>query len=496
MKLYYGMKEKLKTYYDMIDFSLLKLSAVLVVLFYGINFTLEYVADTYSTFEESGTWEWMLYENGRIFNAAVYYIIEQLNIPGGYIYKLSYLLAIFCLTLAVYLFARLLNEFCTRKILCSIISFLTLCNFFFIEYFLFIEKGLFMLAILLCTCAAYFTISFFRQKKKSFLLISLFLLLWAVFIYQIILALYVILCLPFIIKYSSSLKDFIFYNCLVAFFYAVPLLSAFFIINFIFSSSRMGTVGNLFANIRNVIPELIAVTVKPWCHLPANVFLLSLLAILIFSVIIALCYAKNIPLKYTLPALAYVACGTVFTGFFPFISGVSDMICPRTLYPYACIFGIIAAHTVITYPADFKINFQPVLTIIISLILVYEYLNFSNIFIERYKANQCDRYLCEIIGSEIQKYENETGIEIETICFYPDKSITWYYPGCEEFYFSQRSQTTGWSNLTSLNLYLDRDFVKGERDPEYDNYFSQQDWNTYSEEQIIFEGNVLHLAVY
>ena len=113
------MKSMVHKYLKQIDWDIVKISSFLIILFYGVNFSIEYATDTYSTFQEADTWKWMLYENGRLINAALYYVIEKLQIPNGYVYKLSYLLAIFCLAIATYILAKLLNKFCVNKFLCT-----------------------------------------------------------------------------------------------------------------------------------------------------------------------------------------------------------------------------------------------------------------------------------------------------------------------------------------------------------------------------------------
>ena len=76
-----------------------------------------------------------------------------------------------------------------------------------------------MLAVLLCTVAVYFTKEFFEKEQKRFLLFSLGCLLMVVFIYQLMLGLFVVMCLPFVVKYSDNWKSFVKNNILVAMLY-------------------------------------------------------------------------------------------------------------------------------------------------------------------------------------------------------------------------------------------------------------------------------------
>lgn len=115
------MLSKIKSFISK-DKKLILYPFILSLLFFGVNVTLEYATDTYATFEELGTWQWMLYENGRIFNALIYYVIEALQIPNGYVYKLSYAFAILFLTLSIYFFSKLLKDFCRNDLLYFILG--------------------------------------------------------------------------------------------------------------------------------------------------------------------------------------------------------------------------------------------------------------------------------------------------------------------------------------------------------------------------------------
>ena len=126
---------KIKGIYTQLNYKLLLYCGILMVVFFGVNFGIEFATDTYSTFGEADTWKWMLYENGRVLNALVYYLFELLHVPGGYIYKLSYLTALFFGVLSSYLFASPLLSFIKKEWVASFVAFLTILNFYVIEYF-------------------------------------------------------------------------------------------------------------------------------------------------------------------------------------------------------------------------------------------------------------------------------------------------------------------------------------------------------------------------
>ena len=90
-----------------------------------------------------------------------------------------------------------------------IVSFIAISNIFIIEYFTFIEKCGFMLAILFNIIAVYFLESYFERKRIKYIIATLITLVLGIFTYQGSIALFVILSIPFAFKYSNNLKKYI-----------------------------------------------------------------------------------------------------------------------------------------------------------------------------------------------------------------------------------------------------------------------------------------------
>ena len=55
---------------------------------------------------------------------------------------------------------------------------------------------------------------------------------------------------------------------------------------------------------------------------------------------------------------------------------------------------------------------------------------------------------------------------------------------------------TAWSDIYALNYYLGSDYEKVDPLDKYTEYFASRDWNQLSQNQLIFEGDTLHLCVY
>ena len=492
------MITKMKIIHENINIRLLSYCGILTLMFFGINFSIEYATDTYATFGETGTWQWMLYENGRVINALIYYLFELLHLPEGYIYKLSYLTALLFAALSCYLLSRVLLFFLSREWAAALLAFLTIINLYVIEYFLFIEKGLFFIAIFFSVAAFICTLSYFKEGKIFVLFPALLFLLGAVFMYQIMPALYVVLCLPFILCYSKSTRDFLRYNLVTAVLYAAPMACSFFVTTILLNSQRTsGKLQSLLGNLHDLLDNLALLLFERHFHLPGYLFA-SLILISSLFYLITVFYDKDNNRLKKLLFYPYLVAGVIFASFFVHLTGVSDAFIPRVIYPFGTLPGLLIILTILfkpaslTYPSSF---YKGLWLILLSLGLI-QYFNFQSVFIDRYRCNQADYYYCQILSYQIEKYERESGNIVDTVCFYKDQNTLWWERGYDETNLNPRAQSAGWSNLNAINHYMEKNYRKGESLPVYEEYFKQYDWGTYTEDQIIFEKNILHLCIY
>ena len=123
--------------------------------------------------------------------------------------------------------------------------------------------------------------------------------------------------------------------------------------------------------------------------------------------------------------------------------------------------------------------------------------SFNSIFIDRYKCNQTDKYISSMIIDRINKHQSEHNVEITTICIYEDAQITEAYDGLPtNWRLIPRAFLMRWSDVNVINYYTGKLYQRGEQDEEIREYFLTCDWDTFSDEQLIFDGSVLHLCVY
>lgn len=211
-----------------------------VIVLFSADWMPEYASDTYATYVES-LWRFVLHDNLRPITAAIYYLSEDFfHTHQNATYMISYWMGIVFLTLAVFTLARRLDRDVDNWVLAAAAALLIIANLYIIEYFLFVETGMFMLAIFLSVLAFDRTVEFFETGKRRMLLYALICLLAVVNIYQIFPGLYVVLCLPYILKYGHSAKKFLGNNLVVASLYALPLITMLLVSKSFLQSSRLG----------------------------------------------------------------------------------------------------------------------------------------------------------------------------------------------------------------------------------------------------------------
>ena len=468
-------------------------SVVLVMLFFGINFMQEFSVDTYSMFEVS-QWKYLLQTSGRAVTIFVIWLFEQLALPGSVVYFISWSAAILFLSLAVFVLAKMIYTMTECPAVSTVISFLTIANVFSIEYFLFVEKGMFMLALFMNVLAVYFFEKYMRGGKAGWIGGAFLCLLTAVFIYQTSLGLFVIISLPFIVKHSERIKTFFLHCLIAALLYGSNMLLAYLVLKKIFNSGRISDSVDILQAIKDTLPWLGNVTKDTLGILPSNVFMIVLLVIGGVTLICCVKYSEK-----KLPALlgvVVVILGSYVVGFFPYFVGISNSYSPRIIYPFASILGALLIYFCINQFNRQKVGYAAVCVSMVLMLLV-QYFSFTEILMERYKVNQTDKYLTEVIAAEIQEQELRTGVGIKYVCFYSDQSITYCYPGLNTASFlSVRAHGTSWSDINSLNHLLGTSYEKGQRNDAYADYFSQQNWDVYNEDQLIFDGDTLHICVY
>ena len=228
----------------------------LVLLFFGANVFLSFSTDSYSTLSAGfhTAAQDMLERNGRPIIALIYKLHSLSGLPGISFYYISSGLALLFLGIAVWLYQKLLARYSLPENIRILLAFASIANIYIIEYFMFIEKCGFMLAILFNVIAVQCICGFFERKNTHpcnvSLLCAVLAMTLAVFTYQGTVALFVVLSIPFAFYHAKNFREYVCNIISIGVCYAVPVLLAFAAFKWVFNGTRLQTDFNLLANLK------------------------------------------------------------------------------------------------------------------------------------------------------------------------------------------------------------------------------------------------------
>ena len=488
-------------------------SLLITLVFFAIFIKIEYATDSYSLFSDtviSRINHFML--SGRFITALWWALVNAFHFSDYLIYLSSFILALLCITLSIYNLFLVINKKVKNKFICLVVSTITIINPFTIELFLFLEKGILTLAVLLSVLAFAKFVKYLEGDKKSLKYVFLFMFI-ATFSYQGVIGLFIALSTVYIVGYSTNVKEFIKCNIIVLLGYGIPAIINLLIIRLFFSNNRVSGAINFTESIQK-ISEGSEKMFQLYNILPKYTFQIAVVVLIVLTIALLFINYKEKLSKKLLKLLGviYVIIITLGLTIVPQLMQNTESIwfVPRSTYPFGAIVGIICIFVLVNIISTDKLNNVKksslnninkiiynlayiVLGIISITLLILELYNFNKIEIDHYILNYLDKTNCLSIGEEIQKYERETGNKVTKICIYKDKEISFTYKG---LWVSQDINISGfyadWAITDMINYYNNLDLTNGKVDEEIKQNFSEQDWDKFNTEQIIFINDTLH----
>lgn len=485
------MKTKLK---ELLKDKELYIFSVITILFFGAFCILQYAPDTYSVFTNDLKHTVLHFLScGRfVTGAAAYFAMGMLKLGQEGTYLLSYSFAVICMIISLYRLNKLIKKEVKNNVMSILITTLIIINPFSLELYMYIEKGIMVLAVLLCVLAVEQIEKFFRGNKKS-LLWALFFMLIANFCYQGVVGLFVALCLIYIIQYAKNIKEFIQNNIVVALTYGIPALINFLAVRFIFTNARVKGNMVLAESLSKMFVGTQRMIIDTYDLLPHYLFL-TVIAILMGIIIY-----QSIRQKKPLAILGsiYLIVVTLFATVAPQILQDTSAIwfVARSSYPMAAIIGILLWY--LGREFEIKAIAKNIILIGMFVFLIIQFTNFMRYTIDNYIGNYMDKTVTLEINQMIQEYEEKTGNKIEKIAVYSDSAMQYVYPGLQASGdMNIKAYSADWCIIKILKLYTGRDFEKIEIDTNKKEKFAQKNWEHFSKEQVILEDNIMHLCVF
>ena len=491
------MVKKIK--YILLDKNLWIFTAI-ALIFFGTLTRMEFAVDTYATLTFS-IQELInqFASSGRFLLILVGIILKILNLKRETIYSISYLLAIICMIISLYKLYTIIKDDIKTKTLRILIPILIILNAFSLELFLFIEKGIMIFSIMMCVFAVGEIKKWLEKGNKKNLILTLIFMLLANFSYQGVVGTFVAISIVYVIKYSKNIIDFIVNNIVVALSYGVPAITDYILIKLFYPTSRVSGELILSESLKKIYASTKGMIVNTYNMLPK--YLLATIVFLVSLLIIYKILAKKDTIKNkTLEILKiiYIILVVISVSIAPQIMQNTESIwfVARSTYPYASLFGILVLYLFMNFD-NIKIWNKNFIIILSAILLIAQFCRFNLIETARYKTNEMDYEITRKILEKINEYEKETENKITNIAIYEDKSISYSYDGI----FSTgdtniKAYAKDWSIMYILKYYSGKSLTQVDKNLEIEKKFKSKDWISFENEQLIFDGDTLHLCKY
>lgn len=490
-------------FYEIIKDRELYIFLIITMIFFGIFSIMQYAPDTYSVYANSLRDTIIHFLScGRIASAIFVYIVKGLlNIDNQGMYIISYIIAIICTVISLYKLNKLIKkDIKDKSCLSIIISTLIIINPFSLELFLYIEKGIMMLSVLLCVLAVEQVEKFLEGNKSSLVVATIFMFV-ANACYQGTVGLFVIISLIYILKYSKNIKKFIENNIIVALIYGFSAIFNFAIIKVFFNNSRVTGTIILSESLQKIIKGLENLLIDSYDLLPKYLFLFVIVILFIYEIYKSI---STISKKNSIKEMIIYTMGCVYILLVSILVTVAPQIIQdtnsiwfvaRSSYPIAAIIGILILYILMNF--EIKKVEENILIIMLVLFSIIQFQNFTTYSIDNYIGNYLDKTISLEIKGMINQYEEETGEKIEEMSIYKDRNIQYTHSGLKASGdINVKAYCADWCISSIIKLYTNKDLKIVENNQSIKEDFLQKDWNYFCKEQILFENNTMHICIF
>ena len=475
--------------------------ALLVMLFFGVNVYLTFATDTYAIFEAGldRAGKDVIRWNARLVLGLFYELHDLSGLSNEAFYCISSALALIFLGISIWIYQGILEKYEIKENTRILMAFAGIANIFIVEYFMFLEKCVFMLSILFEVIGVYWIEKFFSEKKKRYFVFAVLSMISAIFTYQGTIALFVVLSIPFAMKNAENFKKYFFNGLAIGLAYIIPVIVNLAVLRLIIKSTRLVTKTDYIANLVKVLQRLYPWAADSYDILPRYQLLLITLVIFVSAVVWALICRQSAWRIFN--ACIIVTAGCLFSTA-TIIQGTGWW-AARTVYSIASIPAVLAIDLFVN-KEDAPVNeslkkaVRYISAAALAVLMVFQYFSFNKIYIDKYRLNALDQYRYQYIGQAIREYQDDTGTEIKSVAFYTDEKVS--NPQYSNLFHTGdlivSAFTTSWSDLRAMNYYLHTNYKKADPVEEYVEYFAGKNWDTLSKDQLIFDGDTLHICVY
>lgn len=440
-------------------------------------------------------------KSGRIITAGSFFLADNLNISYKTYIIFMEIVAIIALTLSTILLYKLFLKKIEAKnnvykYLLLVSSFLIIFNPFALEFLLYAESGIICLSILFSIMGL--TI-FFGDSKYKFVK-ALSLVIVATILYQgnvnIFFTLAVIF--SFIVNNENNKQNWknIIKDILLA---GIILVTAFITTTLLIliCTNLMDVNQERFSSEYNINLAIIFksfITTSEYILINGFNFIykgMFLYVIIITSFYIAIKAKLSYLVKYLITILAALAVCIL-----PIYTMKDIFINARMCMSIGALIGISFIYIAMKINYDKKIE-KKIVAIAITAMLLYTGYNYITISQSNIEENEIDNEVGYKIKEMVQNYEKENNVKITKVAVTNDTNRSFYSSKQIKNTFTERSTANYYCIKEVLEYYLQKPITIVKMDSEtYNNNFKNKNWDTFSEEQIVFKDDVMYMCIY
>lgn len=460
-----------------------------VMFFWGTDFRLEYNNDTYYSFIvgwPDRAWD-MLSRNGRIFAAILYAFNAITGVSFFTAYQISFFLGVIFLATALYACYNLFLKYMT-KFWAVVLSMMIVMNPLMVDFFFCFEVSQFNLGVLFAVLGTCTLIKYLEEEKVGDLLKTFVFVFFSTFSYQSLPGLFIMISMPFLVKYADyKLGKFVKSNIIVIVLYGVANVLVLGIMTLLGSNKIVGVEkdwGQTLQTAKFALNIAWKQNFGFFTEFPTDTPFYLIIGMVAVSLISIVCIKKGKSQNkkedtiygiWKVGSLIYIFVGAYLLQLVLLMVGYGR---PRICYPIGALFGIFILNYILNIIGENKID-KRLLGLLGCVAIIYigsEYFCFQNTIIDKYTTNARDKYTIEIIGNMISDYELQSGYSIEEVTFYKDAQVN---RGYADVKFVQDIETRAffdwYSDIYSLNYFLETNYQVGEVNKAYEEYFAGRD---------------------
>lgn len=423
-----------------------------------------YATDTYNIanigYKEYAI-KWSL-KDGRVFMAIIALLANMVNLPIEAYTFITLFIALIISNISVIVLKNIVEKHkkpqnWIQEVTLTVISYITIFNFMYLENMYFVESIAMAISILLFMISANSIV----EKNKNYIFKSLMLTILGVICYQgTIGMIFAFIILFTILKNKNNVKQ-IFIDLIKCGVIAlISVLINIAIVKIIgnclnIKQNRLGSVSNIFNNIKRIIVTMPFI-LQNTCNLfPKNMFLIFLSILTIILVIYHERYLneKNgILYKYVLIVFMAIV-GSCIT----YVLTLTSFYTGRLRNSIGALIGIIFIFLFVETSIFEKEVKEKVLKVVTYIILIFfvvvNIINYEYIMLKHKSMNMFEKKQVQEIEEYVKQYESDTRIDVTKIIKLPPEKVTY---GEDENDITRNALKTNWAADGVINFYTKR----------------------------------------